>query len=271
MSSDISEKRRFSHSQITTAFGCGEKFRRTYVEREPRRKSILAMRRGSAVHKAAEHYAIEIKEQRQVSPEALREVAAETLENSIDDSVTDINDDPDLLKSHEIVGSLVDSWIENVAPTITHVEQVEPYLTAKIEIDGVILELEGYPDLIDVDEATGELRVRDYKTGKTFSAKTYESGLQLPMYTLLASANGMETSRSRIDHLRHLKSGTKHETLELLRGPESHIRLARVVASVSKYMDAKAFVPNPTSWMCNPGCDYWASCAFRKPDEEGPR
>lgn len=264
----IPEKRRYSHSQIMTAFGCGEKFRRTYVEREPRNKSILAMRRGSAVHKAAEHYAIEISEKRKPKDGEILEVAETTLKSSIDDSVVDIADDPDLKNSTVIVASLVGKFLEVVAPTITQVEAVEPYLTAKIEIKGKTLEIEGYPDLIDVDEDSGELRVRDYKTGKTYSRQTYEGGLQMPMYTLLATANGMPTDLTRIDHLRHLKNGAKHEKLEMRRGAASHIRLARLIESVDRYMDSKAFVPNPTSWMCNEGCDYWKACDFRKPDGE---
>ena len=238
------------------------------MEREPRRNSILAMRRGSAVHKAAEHFAKEVKEQRRPDPGELREVAATTFDESIDDSITDLNEDPDLKDSHQIVGNLVDAWVEHVAPTITTVELVEPYLTAKIEIDGMHLELEGYPDLIDVDEESGQLRVRDYKTGKTYSPKTYTQGLQMPMYTLLATANGMETDLTRIDHLRHLKSGAKHESIQMRRGTESHERLARVAAAVANMQKAKAFVPNPTSWMCSSGCDFWNECQFRRVDEE---
>lgn len=262
-------KTTYSHSQLMSAMSCGEKYRRTYVEREKRRKSNLAMKKGSAVHTAAEIFLKEKKESGKSLPsEELMEIATSTLQGSIDDHVADINTDPDLETSTHQVNELTRCWAEEVSPTIGKVELVEPYLQATITMNGEKLKVEGYPDLVEIVEETGEYQIRDWKTGKTYSSSTYENSLQLPMYTLLLQANGITTDRVRIDHLRSLKSGPKHEFLELRRGHDWQLRVARIVEAVHKMSEAGIFVPNPTGWMCSPTCDFWGDCSFRRPSEE---
>ena len=225
------------------------------------------MRRGTALHHAAETLLRHKKETgKELPQEELSEIAVANLEDNIDDGVQDIDEDPTLSESKKIVQGLASGWSTYVAPTIGAIEGVEEYLTAKIEFDDGIFEVEGYLDLIDVNEETGEIRVRDWKTGKSYSPSTYENSLQLGMYTLLASANGFESDLVRIDHLRALKSGVKHESLELRRGSDHHLQIARIVQRIDQFTREGVFVPNPTSWTCNPGCDYWSSCPFRKPD-----
>lgn len=226
------------------------------------------MRRGTALHTAAEAFAETKKESgKELAEEELIEIAIDKLEGSIE-GVVDIDTDPELENSKETVRQLVSGWNQHVAPTIGPIQGVEEYLQAKVTYGGEEYTVEGYVDLIDANPETGELRVRDWKTGKTFSPSTYENGLQLPMYSLLARANGFETDAVRIDHLRVLKSGVKHEGLELRRGHQHHIQVARMVARVDQYSKSGAFVPNPTGWACNPGCDFWSDCPFRKPDLE---
>jgi hypothetical protein len=259
-------KKRYSNTQLTAAMSCGEKYRRTYIEREPRTGSSLAMKRGSALHFAAETY-LKQKQAGEVLPlEKLQQVAAVSFTESIDDGVADLATDPNLEESSKMVDQFVDGWHTKVAPTIGHIELVEPYLAGIIELDGKEYELEGYPDLIDVNE-DGELRVRDWKTGKTYSRGTYENGMQMAMYTLLAQSNGYDTDIVRVDHLRVLKSGVKHEHLEMTRGADHHLRLGKIVAAVDHMAEVGGFVPNPTGWMCNPTCDFWKTCPYRRPDE----
>lgn len=260
-------KKVYSNSQLMSAMSCGEKYRRTYINREPRSASSLAMKRGTALHFAAETYLKEKQTGTEIPLAELQEITQTSFEVSITDAVVDLANDPNLDDSIEVVKQFVEGWMTHVAPTIGHIELVEPYLTAKIEIGGREYDLEGYPDLIDVNDA-GELRVRDWKTGKSYSKGTYENGLQMSMYTLLAQANGFDTDLVRVDHLRALKSGVRHEHLEMTRGAEYHLRLGKVVAAVDHMATVGGFVPNPSGWMCNTGCDFWHDCPYRRPDEK---
>lgn len=260
---------RYSASQLGSATSCGERYRNAYVERKPRTTSNLAMRRGSALHHAVE---TDLKHRQKggdpLLVDELIKVAESTLVESVDDGVVDLESDPELVESKAKVAALTTGYHEFISPTIGEILEVEPYWQGEITYGEKTYHLHGYPDAIDIDPATGEIRIRDWKTGKSFSRATYENGFQMPMYSVLAKANGYETERVRIDHLRVLKSGPKHEALDLVRGSAHHLQLARMVAVVDAMHHGSVFVPNPTGWMCNKGCDYWTDCPFRAPDIE---
>ena len=101
------------------------------------------MRRGTALHSAAEAFAKTKKESgKNLAEEELIEIAIDKLEGTIE-GVVDIDTDPQLENSTETVRQLVSGWNKHVAPTIGPIQGVEEYLQAKVHYGGEEYTVEG--------------------------------------------------------------------------------------------------------------------------------
>lgn len=260
----------YSPSRINSALdgGCDYAHGQRYVMGDRRGSSGKAMTIGTTVHHNAEVISRLMMEggQKPKSVDECLEVTNTFLETVNFDSIGDVETEEDVAEIETKSRAFVQTWFDEVLPTIHQPQAVEETLYATIEWNDHPYEIMGIVDLIDIDPATNDYRIRDLKTGAKFSPSQFDNGIQLSAYVVLAAANNFATKKTRIDHLRHLKSGPVYTALELERDQGHILHLAILLEQVRLFEEGGVFKPNPLGWKCNARCGYWNTCEFRKPD-----
>jgi len=245
----------FSFSQYTKyVMLCGEMYRRYYIEGEPEPKgSNLAL--GSACHKAIEHdYREKIKTGVNVPVSVKEDVFVQSFRNEVAQGIVfeEFENQGDIEKTGL---SLVRIHHEKVA-IHTHPVAVEK----KIEIDvpGMDVPIIGYLDLIERDQATGNLVLRDHKTSaKRYAEDSAGTSIQLGLYALDTGIDDVSFDvliKSRIPDIQRVPGKM---TALFKSYCASQLRDAYLAIKAGIFLKAI-----PGRWPCQPGrCHYWANCA----------
>ncbi|MEO2122578.1 MAG: PD-(D/E)XK nuclease family protein [bacterium] len=256
---------KWSVSKLQSALsGCGENWKRQYVLGERPPTANRAMVVGSSVHKAMEKDITGrvagadplTKEQAVDATLTAFEVEADSKD------ITDLADDPGLEEARERATHFAEAYATEISPTIHKPIASELHAEAEILLDGESIHIHGYIDVIDTDPATGEVRIRDLKTGKAFNKSVYANSLQLSMYSLLGECNGYGNAVVRIDHLRRLKTkGTIYSVFEDKRDARHHAHLGNLLTAAIHNERSGVFLPNPSPYYCN-GCSFREDCIY---------
>lgn len=234
---------------------CPLKYRLRTIDRLEEAPSPAAVR-GTLVHAVLEEiFELPAAER---TPEAARALVPgrwETLVAERPELAQMLADDETLTEDSwfAAAGKLTDRWFTLEDPS--RLEPAEREVKVEVEIDG--LTLRGVVDRVDV-APTGEVRVVDYKTGRTPSAGFEGKALfQMKFYGLV-----MWRRTGRVPDLLqlvYLKDGTviRYEPDEAdLRSLERNVKA--VWAAIERAVAERDFRPNP-SRLCN-WCDFKPLC-----------
>jgi hypothetical protein len=246
--------------------GCGEQFRRRYIEGH-RIAPSAAIHVGNAVDRG-----VTLDLQRKIDTgelapdEEIRDAVRDTLNAKwAEDGVTM---DPEEDQSEEQArGASIDAAIDlaslhhsTLAPILapTHVQR--PWC---IEVSGLPVDLVG---TIDIQE--GPVSIRDTKTAKKSPpANAADSSLQLTTYALAANViDGNPPKYLHLDYLvRTPKRGeTKVVFLVTTRGPSDWDPFLERVGVATRAMESGIFMPaRPDDWRCSEKWfGYWRTCRY---------
>lgn len=178
----------------------------------------------------------------------------------------DLHEDPTLEEARTRAAHFAAAYATKISPTIYKPLASELHAEAEIMIDSEVIHIHGYIDVVDINPETGEVRIRDLKTGRSFNPSVYRDSLQLTMYSLLGKANGFEDASLRIDHLRHLKTkGTQYAIYEDTRDPRHHAQLGRLLSAAIEGERSGHHMPSPSQYHCK-GCEFRDSCEYKFPE-----
>lgn len=254
------EKRKhLSASQLEMFARCPEQWRRRYVEGEvipPR----LAMIKGTAVHKCAEHNMRQKIESHEDLPTTeIIDAAVSCFEERIKHDGYQLGKD----ETASDVGKQKDSVA--VMAAVHAGEQAPCYQPAsvehrfKIELPDISHDLVGVIDLV-----TDKGEVVDFKTSKKlYNENDVEVSPQLSLY---AAAQNADEVTVKLDVLVEptARNPARRQLIEAKRDRSDLPVIARRVAVVSKTIDAGLFPPAAVgSWWCSESwCGYWNTCPY---------
>lgn len=261
-----------SHSQVNLYLLCGERYRRQYIERQPRGRSSNLMH-GSLIHRAVEEMLRHKMRTGDVMPlDAVDAVISDELSRLNDPDTWDpkIPDIGVLEKSARELSRLYhDERLPNVRPKAVEL-RVSGMINDRVPFRGYIDMVEANPMDPASDEAPGtdvppeEFGpgdcVRDLKcTGRNYGAHKVENSLQLTVYSDLVGVDFVgydlliETEKTR------KQSYKQHDGV---RSPREKEHARDVIEDVAKGISAGYFPKtDPESWMCSEKwCPFYAEC-----------
>ena len=269
----------WSNSALQTLQGCGEKFRRRYVEREytPTRPRLV---RGSAVHGTARTM-MQQRQETGVLPDLdeVKDLAASafTAAWTKDEVVLEPGEEaeagPQAAHDYQLdlTVDLATLYRQIPAPRIVPVGVERRIEVRPKDMD---ITIAGTIDLID-GQPEGEI-IRDAKSAEKSPAKGMaDTSEQLTMYGLIRLAEvGTMPSRFTLDYLVRTpaKRDLKYVPLESTRDAEDvRVTVARLNAGIDA-VTAGRFVPiSGEHWSCDPKwCEFYASCPYTRRGERRP-
>ena len=260
---------KWTNSALSTLQGCGERFRRRYIEEDWRPSGPRAIR-GTAVHRVARVGLLrKMTTHTLPSSEEARDLAADAFEMEWSRGVTLTREEigaGDAVKadSKDFAVDLSAFHIEKVAPAINPVG-VERRITVQPQDSDLVIE--GTIDLIDRDPRGWET-IRDLKTTeKSPPAGTADKSDQLTMYAMIRMAEvGTLPASLILDHLvrtpeRHDK---KHVIQETERTPFDVAALVERLNTAVEAVSKGVFVPaSADAWLCDPRyCEFFHDCPY---------
>jgi len=240
-----------SHTQIAILLRCGEEYRRSYIEREPR-PLVPAIILGQAYHRALEFgLKARLTDGTELSVAEIRQVANDAWQMATagEEIVWD-GEKPEELRDQ--AATLAALYWEQIAPGVTP-QAVE--VGFKVEVPGVDVPFIGVIDLVDngvlVDHKTASKGWGQYRADGDIQAAAYTyaywrmTGRILPFRFDVA----IKTKTPRI------------EQLPTVRTERQLLWYERLIQAAWGQIQAGVFVPNPTSWACSEkGCPFWRQC-----------
>jgi hypothetical protein len=241
--------------------GCGEQYRRRYIEGEIIAPSV-ALHVGSAVDRAVtDDLESKIKTGALLPDEQIKDIARDALQAKWETDGVSLDDDeiPGEAKGEaiDVAVNLAALHHRDLAPTI-NATAVQRAWT--VEIDGFPVDLAG---TIDIQE--GSERIRDTKTSKKSpSVDEADKSLQLTTYALAAHVLDRQIPKElTLDYLVKLKT-PKLQVVSTTREVADFDPFLERLAIAAKSLESGVFVPARTDdWRCTARfCGYFRSCKY---------
>lgn len=252
-----------SHSQVSTFLRCGEQYRQRYIEGRIQPPAI-AMLKGSAVHKGAEHnWTQKIDSKIDLPKKDIIELTVVDFEERAKEEVF-LSQDEKTIGKDKLIGDAKDSvanialiYATTMAPTI---QPIHSELTIDTEISGH--KVKTILDLVD-DKNT----IRDMKvTGKSKTQADIDASLQLTFYALAwHSLKGEIPGGLVIDNLVE-KKVPEYKTFATTRSDVDMFRAMKTIEAIAYAIKSGVFLPPAEgAWICSPKfCGYYGSCDYTK-------
>ena len=268
----------FTNSTLQTLQGCGEKFRRRYIEREyrPSRPRLV---RGSAVHHVARTAMRQKLDLGTLPTRAeIRNIAAESFEAAwtkddvrLEPSEVGLGVDAVRGYQKDLVVDLATLYLDKPAPTIMPIAVERQIELHPKDMD---ITIRGTIDLIEqLGDGEG---IRDEKTSEQApkSAAADESE-QLSLYALLRFAETKRLpDRVMLDHLYRTpkQRDLKHVPQISTRDAEDIRMVVERLNAGVRAVEAGVFMPiSSEHWSCSPTwCEFWDDCVFTRRGERRP-
>ena len=257
---DENEKQRkhLSASQLEMFAKCPESWRRRYIEKEvipPR----LAMLKGSALHKAAEH---NMRQKMQTREDLMVDEIVDFAVNAFEEGVkggyqlADNESKAEVGDYKKLVDAMATTHAEWQAPDYQPVAVEEKFV---ISLPSIEHDIVGVIDLVDESGA-----VIDFKTSsKKMTEADVDTSIQLGLY---AAAQNKNEVAVKLDVLIEpsARLPSRRQLIEGTRDNSDLPVIAKRVAVVSKTIEAGLFPPAPVgSWWCSESwCGYWNTCPY---------
>jgi len=240
-----------SHTQVAMLLRCGEEYRRTYIEEQPR-PTTPSLALGQAYHRSLEFgFKARLIDGTELSVAEIRQVAHDAWAMAIageDISWGELI--PDELRDQ--AATLAALYWEKIAPTV---EPKAVEVAFEVEVPGVDVPFVGVIDLVDgdtlVDHKTANQRWGQYRADKDLQAAAYLYGHwrmtgEIPLFRFDVA---IKSGRPRIEQL-----VTRRTEQQLL-------WYERLLQAVWGQIQAGVFTPNPTAWSCSEKyCPFWRDC-----------
>jgi hypothetical protein len=241
-----------SHTQVAMLLRCGEEYRRTYVEQEPR-PLAPAIVIGQVYHRAIEYgLRARLTDGTELSVAEIRQVAEDAWTMAVAGQAIAWNgEDPEPLRQKAL--ALAALYWEEAAMTVQP-QAVEAGF--QIAVPGVDVPFVGVIDLIDgdilVDHKTASQAWSQYRADSDLQANAYlyaherQTGTPAAGFRFDVAVKG---GRMRIQQLATSRSEAQLEWYE------------RLLQAAWRLIQAGTFLPNPTAWnCCLRYCPFWAQC-----------
>jgi len=257
----------FSYSQLNTYIICPMKYAHQYVYGTPYETRPSALISGKAIHKAAETYYVNLKENGEIIPiEQMIAVFESVMDTEVKKTEVEIT-----YKAGENLESLRDQGIAFIK--LFHAE-INPQKIVAVEfpfnvkvpdiINGngdLPIKLVGYFDLIESDSENNYM-VGELKTSaQRFSSLKLEYDLQATVYSYAMSKLRLSTSENsclvRYDVLVKIKKPA-FEHYYVTRTEADPTRLVHSINNVLKAIENRIFYRN-TGWQCS-DCQFKKAC-----------
>lgn len=285
----------FNNSNLTKLMQCGERFRRSVIEKEAR-PGTIEQYRGTAVHAvAAESHTRQMKATTIIAPQdaadrayVLREalpslaeagdLAAEEFDRKVGEGIRELPEEMEAGvatvrgQEKDAAVDLARMYVRDVAPTIDPIAVERKVVVKPRDSDLVVY---GTMDLVtrepspSVYARVGETIevIRDQKTGtKTPPGDTAHKSQQLDMYSMLRKAEtGTMPGKVTLDYLiRTPKRGeVKHIRLDSRRTDGDVGALVNKLNVAVEAVRRGVFVPNTNGWWCDVRyCEFFQSCQY---------
>ena len=257
----MSDKPYISTSQITTFDGCGEQYRRKYIEREFLPSGVAGLR-GSAVHGASEvNLRQKIASGVDLPLSDLVDAAATAFERRKDEGYM-------LTPEEKAIGaSIVLGQAKDRAVKLTglYADRVAPHIQPKKVETRQRIALPGEYDLLGIlDVTTTDDRIKDLKTGKALAQETVDQSLQFSMYALTFRAvEGVDPTGIDVENLVDTRV-PKHVRLTTTRGRRDYEVLVNRLNALLAAREAGVFAPAAIGeWRCSARwCSFFTTCRF---------
>lgn len=254
-----------SPSRINLYAGCGEAYRRRYIEGEIIPPGV-ALLKGSAVHSTADHnFSQKIESHVDIAVDDAREFAAAKFEERLEKDGYELSDEEKSRGEKIVLGEAKDDAVDMAE---THlIRQAPDYQPVYVE-ETVLIEMPDCShDLLGVlDLADDQGRVTDFKNGKkSYSQRDVDVNIALTTYAASYSVLTGELPREvRLDFLRPLKSEVKRGVVSGTRGKADFDALANRIDVMTRSIEAGVFPPaDPGHWRCSKKwCGYARTCPF---------
>ena len=241
-----------SHTQIAMLLRCGEEYRRTYVEGQPR-PLAPALIVGQVYHKTIEFgFNARLTDGTELSMPEIRQVAQDGWAMAVAGAeIAWDGGKPEELRDQ--VANLAALYWEQVAVAI---KPMAVEMRFEVDVPQVDVPLVGIIDLVD-----GETLV-DHKTAnRAWSQNRAERDLQACAYLYARwRQTGEQASQFRFDVA--VKSGKPRIQQLATSRTERQLRwYERLLQAAWGQIQAGVFVPNPTAWNCSARyCPFWSDC-----------
>jgi hypothetical protein len=241
-----------SHTQIAMLLRCGEEYRRTYVEGQPR-PLAPALIVGQVYHKAIEFgFRARLTDGAELSPSEIRQVAQDAWAMAVaGQEICWDGESPETLCTQ--AANLAELYWSEVAPDIS-ASEIEARF--EVEVPAVDVPLVGIIDLVDGDTLV------DHKTARrAWSKARADRDLQAASYLYARlQQTGDLPGKFRFDVA--VKGGKPRiQQLGTSRTERQLLRYEQLLQAAWGQIQAGIFVPNPTGWNCSPRyCPFWDDC-----------
>lgn len=256
----VREIEHLSFSSISTFLKCPRMFAYSYCE-QLRRPPGVALIKGSAVDVAASaNLTQKIDSHEDLHTDNVQEMAEDAFRTKVDQEGG--RDEIDWAGTNQ--AKALDSAMSLTGLHMTHHAPLIQPIAVQLELRRELptgREFMGFIDYIKDDGTVG-----DIKTGsRRLAAGAADKDLQPTAYAFLKG------EPIAFEFARVIDSGTRlsEEVVETGRDVKSIEWFGGMVGEIEKSIDAQAFPPNPTSWVCAPKwCGYWQICrgANRPPE-----
>jgi len=264
---EIETQIHFSYSQLNSYLICPAKYGHQYVFSTPYETRPAALISGKAIHKSAETYYVNLKENGEIIPgEQMIAVFESVIDNEVKKTEVEIT-----YKEGENLESLRDQGRELIK--LFHAE-INPQKIIAVEfpfnvkvpdiINGngdLPIRLVGYFDLVESDQQNNYM-VGELKTSaQRFSSLKLEYDLQATVYSYVMAKLKLSTSENsclvRYDVLVKTKKPA-FEHYYVTRTEADYTRLIHSINNVLKAIENRIFYRN-TGWQCS-DCQFKKAC-----------
>ena len=255
MSSNSTDTKHLSPSQIKTYLSCGRKYKYKYVEGLKPEKVSFALPFGRAFHQVVADINLYRKKHQSLEQVDVSGLFKETFEREIQTSETpvefDKDEDPLLLVSY--ADKMLRLYTDHIRQMNTEVIAVEHEI--EYPIQGTDYIFKGIVDAIERD--SNGICVVELKTAeKMWSDTTVDYDLQGPLYKkALTPIYPNQTIQVRYDIVTR---GKNPKVQSKFADTNTHIRLQDILREIIYGIEKGVFVPKP-GYTCNI-CDYKDVC-----------
>jgi len=244
-----------SHTQIAMLLRCGEEYRRTYIEREPR-PLAPAVVIGQVYHRAIEFgFRARLSDGMELSAAEVRQAAEDAWSMAVaGQAIAWDGEEAEPLRQKAL--TLAALYWEEAAPAVQP-KAVE--VGFQLAVPGVDVPFVGVIDLLD-----GDILV-DHKTAsQAWSQYRADSDLQAHAYLYAhARQTGQAAAGFRFDVA--VKGGRMRiQQLATTRSEDQLQWYEGLLRAAWRLIRAGTFLPNPTAWnCCLRYCPFWPQCVGR--------
>ncbi len=256
------KKKHLSASALSMYEGCGEQYRRRYIEGE-RIPPGIAMIKGSSVDDSVTgNLRNVIINEEMLLKEQVLTIAEEAINNRMNNQEVLFSDEEVHEGIKNVKGRTVDSV---VSLSELHYDEIAPIIKPESVQMKWLLELEGFPfDLLGYIDIVEPETVRDTKvSGKSPNKNQADISEQLTLYALAVFVQKKFIPKVFLDYLVDLKT-KKSVTLESTRTKSDFQAVMNRLETMAHGIEKEVFMPiDATHWKCNPKwCGYYSTCKY---------